>query len=248
MNLLRILTILFVLFTQGFTSSNENYYKKKLFKEQMVVSEIPAISTIQIFQCKSEIDRLIFHCSKSKNQIKKIEKYSNIEEMTRDECLTIHSNQTLLTQFGLIEGIGLNSTTRLYKFVAGNINSNTCQGAMFDNGTFEWSNVAVQINFTLNIQDFTTIVANSKDLISINNILYKYSPLQCTNSSQFQNFWFENRHLYYENSKVTTIQSIGPLATIEKFLYSILKYLAPIALLLPVFLWLCKHGTIILFN
>lgn len=234
MNHLRILTILFVLFTQGYGSSNENYYQKKLFKEQMVLSEIPAISTIQIFQCKCEIEQVIFHCSKSNKQIKRKETYSTIKEMTRDECLTIHSNQTLLTSFGIIERIGPNITTNVEKFVAGYINSNECQGAMFDNGTFKWSNVAVKFKFSLSIQDFTTIVANSKDIISINSIFYEYSTLQCTNSDQFQNFWLQNRHLNYEiENFLTKFESIGPYAT---------------ALLIPALIWLCKNGTIVISN
>lgn len=91
MNLLRTLTIL-VLLTQVSASSNQNYYQKKLRKEQIQISTTPDISTIHIYQCKCEIEQIIYHCSQSGRQIESIEKYSTIKELSRDECLTIHSN------------------------------------------------------------------------------------------------------------------------------------------------------------
>lgn len=245
MNLLGILTILLVL-TQVNASSNKNYYEKKLYKEQLIISKSPDISTIQIYQCKCEIEQIIFHCSESGKQIERRDTYSTIKELSRDECLSIHSNQTLMTSIGLIDRIALNSTTIFKTFVAGNI-TRGCHGAMFHNGTDSWSDVAVKYIFIISIVDFSTIVANTKDIISISSIFYKYSPLQCKNSDNFQSFWLQNVYSFIE-SKVVPMDNPPHefLIYLNKLVFSTLKYLAPFCLLLPAFIWLCTNGTILL--
>lgn len=198
MDLIWFLTILFVLIQQGYASTYDHYYKSKLNKEQIQLE--PKISTIPIYLCKYEIDRIIFRCVENSNIfIERVESSSIIEEISRDDCLTIHYNQTFQTPMGLVVGIGLNGPNTFRTIVAGILNLNQCQGDVYEEGLQKWSNVVVQKIYTLSTMEFTGLVAYSADIVSLNSTYYKYSDLQGKTINLYQSFWFPKEISSYES-------------------------------------------------
>lgn len=209
--LIWFLMIIMVSIKQGY-ASYEYYYHNSVSKDYVKIFKTPDFSRIQIFQCKYEVDRIIFHCNPYSNKLIDMEVASYINEMSRDDCLNVHNNQTLLTSTGLMVNIGLNGTTKFKQIVAGHKTIDECQGAIFFDGTNHWTNVVVEYIFTLRITDFSALFSLSNDIININGTNYNYSKLECTDKYTIQNFWIDEEISYFQRiwNFVLTVEPLSP--------------------------------------
>lgn len=216
--------IILVSIKQGY-ASYEYYYHTSVSKDLVKILKTPDFSRIQIYQCKYEVDRIIYHCNPYSNKLIDMEVSSNINEMSRDDCFNIHNNQTLLTSTGLMVNIGLNSTTKFEHVLAGHKTIDQCHGTIFYDGTNYWTNVVVKYIFTLRIIDFSALFSLSNDIININGTNYDYSKHECTDKYKVQNFWIEEEISYLKRiwNFVSTVQPLSTHIQIN-ILYHIFKW------------------------
>lgn len=217
-NLILPLLIIVSSISQGY-ASYEYYYYKDISPELVKILKKPNIERIQIYRCNYEIQRKFYHCNPYSNKLIRIEydPQSQLIDIDRDSCLTIHKNQTLLTTTGLMVNIGLNSTTKFKKILAGHKTENECLGSTFFDGKLQWTNVVVEYIFILRITDFTALVSLSDDLININGTNCEYSKLECTDKYDVKNVWIENEISYIYRIWYKYLKFASGLPTIGQF-------------------------------
>lgn len=208
-----------MIFIKHGEASYQYYYRANLPIELITIIKAEDASIIHIYQCQHKFERIIYHCN-SKHLIENFELHDETREISRNDCLNIHKNNTFLDTNGKLKNIFGNSSLTYNEQVAGKRTARGCEGDLFDNGTRLWGNVVVEYVSTFSIRDYPTIVSPFKNLISINGTNFKYSKLECIDKNQFYTFWNHKEISSYNtvlNSLSRILQVIEPQAVKLQF-------------------------------
>lgn len=184
--------------------------------------------TVRVRQCRVDISRTIFNCGQgSHSSIVRGGVTTYSKDISVKECDELHDRGIISIGNGIFlrDIQSGTSTTRAVTF-AGNLDrAGTCEGASYSDRFGSWSNVVVEGQITITIQEYDAVITPSDDKIILNGgLTCRATAKYCMDTNNGYTYWSyegtqtcdEKLHLVlYEGvaAKTTAKTEVGEVVT-----------------------------------
>lgn len=188
-------------------------------KEFVQLLQINDFQTVEVIQCKVEIDRTIKRCGMFSHTMDVLNgKYAYIYEVSREACIRMHTLRSFEISGTYITGLNSNQTTSRPVTLAGSVDATGgCAGSAYSDPYGTWTEVIVLATIRITLQDYTANVKIDSNRVQLRSgITCKLSTTSCTDIEGGNTFWdplprdsckFSSYSLLYEGFSEKIIDS-----------------------------------------
>lgn len=189
---------------------NCSYERDNATAEEVVIQLVQTAETdlVHVYQCKVEVLRGITHCGMHSHSSAVSGGLSSyIQEVSRDECMTMHRHGTYSFHGKMISNLARNGSTPFSMTIAGWANSaGSCSGAYYNSGMQEYKDVVVTASIQVTLVDYTTDTRKAdKAVILKGGVVCPFSAMTCMDMTHGYTFWDSSHQGICEDTEYTVL-------------------------------------------
>lgn len=161
----------------------------KIFLQLLQIEEF---KSVEVIQCKVEIDRIIKKCGMFSHTMDVHNgKYSYIHEVSHAVCFRLHTYGSFELSGTLITGLKSNQTATRPIVLAGHVdNDGRCSGGAYSDPYGTWGDVIVLSSVKITLQDYTAKVRLNTNKVKLRSgVTCELNTGQCTDIEGGNTFW-----------------------------------------------------------
>lgn len=161
----------------------------KIFLQLLQIEEF---KSVEVIQCKVEIDRIIKKCGMFSHTMDVHNgKYSYIHEVSHAVCFRLHTYGSFELSGTLITGLKSNQTATRPIVLAGHVdNDGRCSGGAYSDPYGTWGDVIVLSSVKITLQDYTAKVRLNTNKVKLRSgVTCELNAGQCTDIEGGNTFW-----------------------------------------------------------
>lgn len=155
--------------------------------------QVTEYSQIQVFSCRIEIDRQIFHCGMqgSRGTLIHDGRRKYIIDVNQSTCARLHNTRTFVYGQDIVTELLPNITNHREFTLAGSITADhTCYGGQFSDAYGTWNDVIVKASIYINFKDYYASVKTKQDLVLLRSGVHcRTSELACVDDDGSNVYW-----------------------------------------------------------